>query len=167
MIFFIPSRILKLTLDTDLKEDTPSIPVFFCFWMHYYYTYYHISRGVYHFHSRVFCHIWDGSCKTHFWTPRKWSRLRLDHFLGVQKCVLQLPSHTLILTLDTDLEKDTPIIPVFFCLWIQFPPHRKCSTKTITNIKYQFFLLINHFSRPHWRLSSLFLIITFQNMFPF
>ena len=66
MIFFIPSRILKLTLDTDLKEDTPSIPVFFCFWMHYYYTYYHISRGVYHFHSRVFCHIWDGSCKTHF-----------------------------------------------------------------------------------------------------
>ena len=25
-------------------------------------------------------------------------RLRLDHFLGVQKCVLQLPSHTLILT---------------------------------------------------------------------
>ena len=101
MIFFIPSRILILTLDTDLKEDTPSIPVFFCFWMHYYYTYYHISRGVYHFHSRVFCHIWDGSCKTHFWTPRKWSRLRLDHFLGVQKCVLQLPSHTLILTLDT------------------------------------------------------------------
>ena len=41
---------------------------------------------------------------------------------GVQKCVLQLPSHTLILTLDTDLEKDTPIIPVFLCLWIQFPP---------------------------------------------
>ena len=97
------------------------------------------SRGVYYFHSRVFCHIWDGSCKTHFWTPRKWSRLRLDHFLGVQKCVLQLPSHTLILTLDTDLEKDTPIIPVFFCLWIQFPPHKMCSTKTITNIKYHFF----------------------------
>lgn len=83
-----------------------------------------------------------------------------------RKCVLQLPSHTLILTLDTDLEKDTPIIPVFFCLWIQFPPHKMCSTKTITNIKYHF-LLINHFSRPHWRLSSLFLIITFQNMFPF
>ena len=86
---------------------------------------------------------------------------------GVQKCVLQLPSHTLILTLDTDLEKDTPIIPVFFCLWIQFPPHKMCSTKTITNIKYHFFLLINHFSWPHWQLSSLFLIITFQNMFPF
>ena len=93
--------------------------------------------------------------------------LRLDHFLGVQKCVLQLPSHTLILTLDTDLEKYTPIILVFFCLWIQFPPHKMCPTKTITNIKYPFFLLIYHFSRPHWRLSSLFLIITFQNMFPF
>ena len=53
--------------------------------------------------SIVRINIWDG-------------RLRLDHFLGVQKCVLQLPSHTLILTLDTDLEKDTPIIPVFFCL---------------------------------------------------
>ena len=48
-----------------------------------------------------------------------------ENFLGVQKGVLQLPSHTLILTLDTDLEKDTPIIPVFFCLWIQFP-HTKC-----------------------------------------
>ena len=47
-------------------------------------------------------------------------------------------SHTLILTLDTDLEKDTPIIPVFFCLWIQFPPHKMCSTKTITNIKCHF-----------------------------
>ena len=35
---------------------------------------------------------------------------------GVQKCVLQLPSHTLILILDTDLKKDTPIIAVFFCL---------------------------------------------------
>ena len=34
----------------------------------------------------------------------------------VQKCALQLPSHTLILTLDTDLEEDTPIIPVLFCL---------------------------------------------------
>ena len=33
--------------------------------------------------------------------------------------------------------------------------------------KKSLFLLINHFSRPHWRLSSLFLIITFQNMFPF
>ena len=73
--------------------------------------------------SKVRINVWDGSCKTHFWTPRKWSRLRLDHFLGVQKCVLQLPSHTLILTLDTDLEKDTPIIPVIF--WIQFHP-TKC-----------------------------------------
>ena len=46
-------------------------------------------------------------------------------------------------------------------------PHKMCFTKTFTSIKYHFFLLINHFSRPHWQLSSLFLIITFQNMFPF
>ena len=30
--------------------------------------------------SKVRINVWDGSCKTH-------------HFLGVQKCVLQLPSH--------------------------------------------------------------------------
>ena len=45
--------------------------------------------------------------------------------VAVKHTVLQLPSHTLILTLDTDLEKDTPIIPVSYCLWIQFPP-TKC-----------------------------------------
>ena len=43
--------------------------------------------------SKVRINVWDGSCKTHFWTPRKWSRRSRDHFLGVQKCVLQLPSH--------------------------------------------------------------------------
>ncbi len=32
--------------------------------------------------SKVRINVWDGSCKTH-----------LDHFLGVQKCVLQLASH--------------------------------------------------------------------------
>ena len=35
--------------------------------------------------SKVRINVWGGSCKTHFWTPR--------NFLGVQKCVLQLPSH--------------------------------------------------------------------------
>ena len=24
--------------------------------------------------SKVRINVWDGSCKTHFWTPRKWSR---------------------------------------------------------------------------------------------
>ena len=43
--------------------------------------------------SKVRINVWDGNCKTHFWTPRKWSRRSRDHFLGVQKCVLQLPSH--------------------------------------------------------------------------
>ena len=25
--------------------------------------------------SKVRINVWDGSCKTHFWTPRKWWRL--------------------------------------------------------------------------------------------
>ena len=29
--------------------------------------------------SKVRINVWDGSCKTHFWTPRKWSR----HFLPI------------------------------------------------------------------------------------
>ena len=46
--------------------------------------------------SKVRNNVWDGSCKTHLWTSRNWSRRS-----RVQKCVLQPPSHTLILTLDT------------------------------------------------------------------
>ena len=32
---------------------------------------------------KVKVNVWDGSCKTHFWTPRKWSRRKTVQYCAV------------------------------------------------------------------------------------
>ena len=45
--------------------------------------------------SKVRINVWDGSCKTHFWTPRKWSRRKGDGILQpLVKCSLSFRMET-------------------------------------------------------------------------